>query len=334
MQKKNDLTISQASPKISVLLPVYNGAAYLSEAIKSILAQTYKNFELIIINDGSTDESETVIRQFNDTRILYYTQRNQGLAATLNRAITIANGKYLARQDQDDISLPQRFEKQIAFLEEHPDYGIVGTWAEIRGNDQDMLRAHKHPTESLILKFELLFNNPFVHSSMMIRKSVFEKVALYSTDKSRQPPEDYELWSRVARKFEVANIPEILHIYREVPSSMSREGLNPFLNRVMNISAENIASITGRKLQDKNINDCIALVHGDHQRLSPKPSFQGITYLLYEVADKISDSHNAPRNILRDRACELLQTIKFPCLNHRYGKIFGRVMKRLFRLKN
>ena len=116
---------------VSVVLPVYNGAKYLRDAIDSMLAQSYANFELIIIDDGSTDDSINIISAFNDPRIRLYSQENQGLAATLNRGITLAKGAYIARQDQDDVSLPNRLSKQAAFLETNPDYGMVGTWASI-----------------------------------------------------------------------------------------------------------------------------------------------------------------------------------------------------------
>src|SRR5437660_806769 len=99
-------------PLVSVLLPVYNGARFLEGGIESILSQSYRNIELIIINDGSSDDSAQIISKFHDPRIRAYSQENQGLAATLNRAIHLAKGEYLARQDQDDLSLPQRLEKQ------------------------------------------------------------------------------------------------------------------------------------------------------------------------------------------------------------------------------
>jgi glycosyltransferase involved in cell wall biosynthesis len=334
MKDKKVQLISAKSPVISVLFPVYNGSLFIGQAIQSILEQTYDNFEIIIINDGSTDESAAIIQKYKDSRIRFYEQENQGLAATLNHAIKMSKGKYLARQDQDDISLPQRFEKQVDFLESHPDYGMVGTWASIMGENGDTQRIHRHPTESLILKFDLFFNNPFVHSSMMIRKSVFEKVGLYSTDKSRQPPEDYELWSRIAREFEVANIPEILHIYREVPSSMSRDGINPFLDKLINISAENLAWISGKPNQDKNITDLMALVHGASHRLSSKPSFRGMSRILYNASDKLSDSLNVQHNILRDRARLRLQSISLASPKYRYGKILGGIMERIYRIRD
>ena len=201
-------------PLVSVILPVYNGAVYLREAIESILDQSYANFELIIINDGSRDDSERIIKSIPDARIRYYCQENQGLPATLNRGIELSRGEFIARQDQDDISFPQRLERQVEFLETHPRCGMLGTWAEIWVNDVRTDRAHRHPADNVTLQYSLLFNNPFVHSSVMIRREVFERVGLYCNDRSRQPPEDYELWSRVSRVFEVSNIPEIHLIYR------------------------------------------------------------------------------------------------------------------------
>lgn len=230
----------EKKPLVSVILPVYNGEKYLDEAIKSILSQSYKRFELIIIDDGSKDKSLSIIKRFKDSRIKVYSQTNKGLAKTLNRGISLSKGTYIARQDQDDFSYPNRLEKQVNYLNINPRCGLVGTWAEIwEGNNKKTRRSHKHPSINKLLQFFLLFNNPFVHSSVMIRKTALKEVGLYSTDKSRQPPEDYELWSRIAQKYELANIPEILHAYREVPKSMSRSKLG-FKSKVVKISRENL----------------------------------------------------------------------------------------------
>jgi hypothetical protein len=229
-------------PRISVILPVYNGEPYLAEAIDCILGQTFTDFEVIIINDGSKDGSAACIAQFSDPRIRYFEQPNAGLAATLNRGISLAAGEYIARQDQDDISFPERFAAQTAFLDEYPDYCMVGTWAEIFSEAESGQRFHRHPVGNLELKLYLHFQNPFVHSSMMLRTSVVRSIGGYTTDKSRQPPEDYELWSRMARVGKVANIPHILVKYREVCSSMSRgSAVDPFRPMVHKIACENMA---------------------------------------------------------------------------------------------
>ena len=116
----------------------------------------------------------------------------------------------------------------------------------------------------------------------MLRKSVCETIGLYSTDKARQPPEDYELWSRVARHFEVANIPEVVLVYREVPNSMSRAGMRPFLDRVINISVENLLWATGGKFPDRDVTDLAALNHAAYHRVSPRPSIRKLSRILFK----------------------------------------------------
>jgi len=308
-----------------VLLPVKNGGAYLRDSINSILNQTYDNFELIIIDDGSSDDSSNIIREFDCTRIRSYEQSNRGLAATLNRAIELSTGSYVARQDQDDVAHPQRLAKQVEFLKAHPKCAMVGTWASIWNRESESSRVHRHPTDNLALKFELLFDNPFVHSTIMLQKSALAKVGLYSTDGSRQP-EDYELWSRIAREFEVANIPEILEVYREVPNSMSRAKLNPFLDHVIDISAENIAFITGRAYPHQVAVDLTALARRAYHRVSRRPSLTEITDLLLEATRKLCSSLNAPQNALGGQVKSRLLSVRQSYYYYRYGTGLHRIM--------
>ena len=330
--RKNENQSSLEIPLVSVLFPVYNGAYYLEESIQSILDQTYDNFEIIIIDDGSSDDSTSVIQNFSDSRIRFYkNETNQGLAATLNRAINLSKGYYLARQDQDDFSLPQRFEKQVGFLESHPDYGIVGTWAKVRRGTKENERVIEPPTDSLTIKFELLFENQFVHSSVMIRKEVFERIGLYSTNISRQPPEDYELWSRIARKFELSNIPEILHVYNRLPNSMSRRNGNTGLykNQKIIIISENLAWASRRVKPDQFIIDFATLHVRAFNKLSSRLHLREISRLLYKSADNLCDSNNTKSDILKDRVYNNLQSISrnySDYLIYRYGEIFGRII--------
>lgn len=294
------------NPKVTVVMPVYNGAAYVAPAIESILAQTFANFEFIIINDGSTDDSSNVIRRFKDPRIRFIEQDNKGLAATLNRGIAMARGEYIARQDQDDISLPLRFEKQLTFFSANPHCALVGTRSEIWEGEDKTNRVHNHPAADYVLKYELLFNNPFVHSSVMLRKSALDSVGVYTTDISRQPPEDYELWSRLARRFELANIPEVLHIYREFPGSMSRVSTNPFVNKVMRISAENISWYLGTDVPDRDIMDLVCLVHNILDKVSEKPDFSAIEYKLLLVVGKLTNDPDEAR-MLKEKIFEMVR---------------------------
>ena len=155
-------------PLVSVIMAVKNGGDLVKEAIDSILIQSLTNFEFIIINDGSTDETLRTLQAYRDPRILVVSQENQGLAKALNKGLMLARGKYIARQDHDDISLPTRLEKQVQYLEQHPRVGLLGTAAQIWSLTGSTGRFHDHPSASGVLAFELLFNNPFVHTLSLI----------------------------------------------------------------------------------------------------------------------------------------------------------------------
>jgi hypothetical protein len=307
---EGELVRPQGRPLVSVLLPVYNGKPYLDAALQSILSQTYQRFEVIAIDDGSTDGSYEIIQTFADSRIHLFRQSNQGLPAALNRAIELSKGEYLARQDQDDLALPQRFERQVAFLDAHPSHAMVGTWAEIWVGNDDSGRRHQHPTEDHILRWELLFNNPFVHSSVMLRKSAVQQVGGYCTDTNRQPPEDYELWSRLIRTFEVANIPECLQIYREVQRSMSRTGENPFLTRLIRISAENLAWASGKAEPDDSFFAIAALANGAAERVGPQFRVRLATRALKGAAHRLAGTSHSQQSQLRTRADERLRAVR------------------------
>jgi glycosyltransferase involved in cell wall biosynthesis len=263
-----------ASPTVSVILPVYNGATDVPKSVASILGQTWRDLELIVIDDCSpTDNSAEVIqalqRDLGDDRLrIELLPQNRGLAGALNHGIGLARGTYIARQDQDDISLPERIADQVAYMQAHPGCGLLGTRAEIWIGDEPTGRLHAHPTGDAALKFALLFNNPFVHSSVMMPRAALDAVGLYCTDRSRQPPEDYELWSRIARRFPVANLERALLVYREVPQSMSRTGPNPFLEKLITIGAENLAFANGLAEPDAACRETVALMNAAYHAVS------------------------------------------------------------------
>lgn len=316
--------MSEQIPAISVLLPVYNGAPYLTESIDSILSQTWQDFELIIINDGSRDESAEIIRSYRDPRIRYFEQENIGLAATLNRGIGLAKGQYIARQDQDDISLPQRFSRQIACMEANPKCGLVGTWAEIWSEHSKTERSLHHPPDNLHLQFSLVFDNPFVHSSVMLRREVLDVVGVYSTDHLRQPPEDYELWSRVARNFEVANIPEELLVYREVPASMSRDKNNSFVDRLVAISAENLGWWLQLPDSDERCRVIAALAHGMIEADCSGDKLKTVRSCLHTLAGRVETTCHVPQATLCQVADEYFIGLKFNYYRQKYGNSWAR----------
>lgn len=216
-----------APPLVSIILPVYNCEKYIKESIQSILDQDYSNFELIVINDGSTDDSLSVVKKFQDPRLVIIDQKNMGLAATLNKGISIARGELIARQDADDVSLPGRLSLQVDFFRKHSDVSVLGGAAEIIEVDHVTNRQLRHPNHCRNLRFFLCFDNPFVHSTVMFRKAVVVNAGGYAMEASNQP-EDYELFTRLARSHRVANLVKVLIQYREIPTAITKQKKFPF----------------------------------------------------------------------------------------------------------
>jgi glycosyltransferase involved in cell wall biosynthesis len=308
-------------PLVSVVLAVRNGGIDLPKAINSILTQTFTDLELIVVNDGSTDTTAAVLDKIDDPRVRVLHQENKGCAQAANEGISLARGRYVARLDHDDLAKPTRLEKQVAFMEANPDCALVGTWAEIWVKDKPTERAHDFPLDDAALKFELLFHNPFVQSSVLIRKSALDAVGRYCTDPARQPPEDYELWSRLARHYKVANLPERLTIYREVPHSQSRTGSNPFQQKLVVISAENVAAAVGAAGPDRNHWDIAALVHCAYERASAHPDIESMCCLVQEAGARISA--NAPGSDLPMRAARWIWILRRQNNIRRKQSFFG-----------
>lgn len=208
--------------KISVIMSVFNGERYLRESVRSILDQSFKNFEFIIVNDGSIDKSGEILSDLaaGDSRIKIITNvTNIGLTKSLNKAINIAGGEYIARQDSDDISLLQRLEKQVVFLEGHPEIKILGTCGYAVNNDRKILRKENLPLSSKKIKKSVIKRNPFIHTSVMIKKEIIDKIGGYNED--FKVIQDYELWFRILRIAEGKNLPLFLVEKRYQPEMVS-----------------------------------------------------------------------------------------------------------------
>lgn len=201
------------TPKISVIMPVYNSSKYLKKAIDSILKQTFSDFELIILNDCSTDDSKVIIENYalEDNRIVFIDKtHNVGPALLRNEGIDNAKADFIALMDSDDVALPKRFEKQVVFLENNPDIDLCGTWYTIFGEgikDKIVKNAQNHD----LLKVSFLNDNPIGNPTVMLRKRIF---ASNRFNPDYVPVEDYELWSRTITKHKFYNIPETLLLYR------------------------------------------------------------------------------------------------------------------------
>ncbi|MDQ3110739.1 MAG: glycosyltransferase [Bacteroidota bacterium] len=207
-------------PKLSVILPYYNAEEFLQESISSILNQTFTDFELIIIDDGSTDRSAEIISGQNDPRIrVIRNEKNYGLIETLNTGFRNAKGEFIARMDADDISRAERFEKQVSFLEKNSAVGVCGTWMHMIHNNK--VYKHRYLTSDLI-KSALVFNNPIVHPSVMLRKTILPGDGqVYNP--AYPHGEDYALWISLSDKTDFAVIGEPLIEYRAHAQQVSRK---------------------------------------------------------------------------------------------------------------
>lgn len=195
-------------PKVSVILPVYNCDQYIFETIQSVLNQTFTDFELLIVDDCSTDKTVAIIKEFDDNRIqLTLKEKNTGYTDSLNYAISIAKGQYIARMDGDDICVSTRFEKQVAFLDANPNIILCGSAIQIIGTNTVL----RHPSNHEAIKVKLCFGTAFCHPSVMGRVEVFQANPY---DKKYEPAEDYDLWTRLVFQGQLANLEEVLLLYR------------------------------------------------------------------------------------------------------------------------
>lgn len=314
------------NPLVSILLPVYNAAEFVKASVESILAQTFRHFEVIIINDGSTDDSLAIIESISDSRIKIFTQLNAGIAAALNKGIVLAKGKYIARQDADDISLPQRLEKQVKFLEENSSYGLVGGQAEIIDRSgKPANRFLKHAATNGKLQYDLLWNTPFVHPSLMIRKECFEKEGGFYTGKELF--EDYDMWSRIALHYKLANIPEILLQYRELSTGLSFTTSNSS-ERVINQRRKNIS--TRFPSLDKEIVGGLALSGIRRTRISSLSQLKRVYKTIIAYFES-SDATSAELAEIRANLAERMHAFRWTTGENKNAFYYpGRILEKLF----
>tara|TARA_S200000501_G_scaffold354802_1_gene375859 strand:- start:176 stop:1162 length:987 start_codon:yes stop_codon:yes gene_type:complete len=226
---------SELKPKISIILPVFNGAAFIADAINSVLIQTFNDFELIIINDASYDKSKEIILSFKDSRIVYIENiTNLGQISSVNQGIKIAKANLVGRIDQDDVFLKEKLELQYEFFKKNKDIAVVGTWAAIINEDNNIKKYMSSPTSNNRMLNTLLNSNPLFHPSVVIRKDILLKMGLYSAE--YEYTEDYYLWCRlVLSGYKIANIPKYLLHYREHHNQSSQENRTIQLENALKI---------------------------------------------------------------------------------------------------
>ncbi|NES18037.1 MAG: glycosyltransferase [Symploca sp. SIO3E6] len=232
-------------PKVTVLMAVYNGERYLREAMDSILAQTFKDFEFLIINDGSTDSTREIICSYDDLRIrLIDNEQNLGLTRSLNKGWKLAEGEFIARQDADDVSEPERFTKQVAFLEAHSEVALLGSWFKNIDSQGNLIGEYDEPCDTTGIRWKILFYCPFIHGSVMFRKqTITEQIGFYN--ERFVYAQDYDLWWRITRHLQVANLDEYLMRLRTNSSSMTTNYGNIVNNEPLQIKLNHIRHLVG-----------------------------------------------------------------------------------------
>lgn len=235
-----------STPKISVVMSAYNAAAYLDEAVCSILDQTFRDFEFVIINNGSSDDTGSIVDKYYklDGRIRVYYHEQHGLAPALNYGCRLARGQYIALMDADDISYPQRLEKQLEYIERHSEIGILGTWICKIDKSGAVTGIWRPPTNPKMLKWTHFFGVCVAGSAVLMRREIIEKLNFFRPDLLQSM--DADLWLRASSITEFGNVPEILHKYRVWPGSTFQshrqlawethiELLVPFIKNFLNL---------------------------------------------------------------------------------------------------
>ena len=236
----------ESTPLVSVIMPMFNSGRFIKQSIQSILSQTYKNFEYIIVDDGSLDCSWEIAEGFQkkDSRIyLIRLTKNQGVSAASNIALQYANGKYIARMDADDISTPERFSLQVRFMETHPEVGILGGGIRYMDETGKLLGTPPMFHGDLSIRWHILIENPFFNPTVMFRKAIVDYFDLRYETSSIYGDEDYDFLSRFLSLTTGENLSQILLHYRLNPNSLSYRYANDRNESVVNISSRTVKTL-------------------------------------------------------------------------------------------
>lgn len=298
----------EASPKISVLMPVYNGERYLQEAVESILAQTFTDLELIIVDDGSTDHTSEILTRFQDPRVrLVRNENNQGIVKSRNIGLKAARGEYIACMDADDVSLPRRFAKQVEFLDSHPEVGVMGTGVLVM--DSSGLRTLRRQiiTEHQVMRWGLCFFTPIMHSTVMMRRKVAEEAGGYRQEMVLA--EDYDLWRRLSDVTRLANLPDELVFLR-------RHNTN--VTRLRALEMPRYASQVSQKMMSRILNEEVPIrtIQPLWERNVRTPSearpLADLVYRLYTAMVSNGELSNTERLVIRQDAAMRLSSLSRP----------------------
>ena len=266
-------------PKISVIMPAYNAEKYIAEAVESILGQTFDDFEFIIINDCSQDRTEEIILSYDDPRIIYLkNEQNLGVAATLNKGLAIAKGEYIARMDADDISMPERFEKQAKFLDKKRKIVACGSATMLFGETQEQT-VRIFPTNPQRANLQLIFAPCFAHPSVMIRREILKEYALFY-DECWEGTEDFALWWELGKKGRLVALREALLYYRMHTNQVTANSGSKIEKIFLPFAFKRLKDLN----VDCNMSDAEALFAYTSGRLNPEQAEKFI-YLMKKIAE-------------------------------------------------
>lgn len=288
-------------PKISVIMPAYNAEKYIKTSVDSILNQTFCDFELIVINDCSNDSTGEILLSYRDERLICLNnEKNLGVARTLNRGLAAARGEYIARMDADDISEPHRLEKQLAYMEEHPQTVVCGSKITVFYETGEQAVCH-YPQQDRQIKTTLLFSCPFAHPSVMIRGEVLRKQGL-CYEEAFEKVEDYRLWTRLAKSGEFVNLPEPLLRYRKHPGQVCATSPQAQYEGKLRLSAELLPIVGINQAEEQRI-----VVDAFDGRIAEKESFRKFEELALRMTKGVPSELDKKqlRTMLKSRLIEL-----------------------------
>jgi cellulose synthase/poly-beta-1,6-N-acetylglucosamine synthase-like glycosyltransferase len=241
--------LSASVPRVSVVMAVRNGMPFLVPAVDSVRRQTLTDWELILVDDGSSDGGPEAISRLGDERIRLVRQEPRGLGAALNAGIACARSPYVARLDADDLAYPRRLEMQVRYLDWRSDCGVVGGWYEVINEDGVAKGMMRHPTDDASLRWRLLKGNPLAHSTVVVRREVLEALGGY--DEALTYAEDFDLWTRLAREWRLGQIAVCVGAWRDQPGSMTATRIAARRQAVASIAARSLSCAAGYAVSER-----------------------------------------------------------------------------------
>lgn len=265
---------ASAPPLITVLLPVRDGERWIRACLESLAEQTFQDFEILLIDDGCTDSTIELALQRQDLTIHVLQGPQQGLAAALALGVTQARGEFLARQDVDDLSAPDRLRQQVRFLQQNPNCVAVGSAAAEIDEEGRVLGTIDMPTDPRELQFRAILFNPMIHTSVMMRRLQVLSVGNYWAPSGRAYPEDFDLWSRLLAIGQLANLQDNLVSYRRSSQGVSALNRRALAEGAAAIAARNVTRVLGDEALSEPDKALIGAFHGRTRRMTPREAFR------------------------------------------------------------